>query len=315
MPKGFKMMENKNKIGIVSCDKWIYKIKEDIEIMNALKKKGFFVDIISWEDKYIDYSNYKFLILKSVWGYHRKFTRFNSWLNMIDDLNIELLNAVAVVKENIDKSIQFNTLENNGIKTIPTVFIKDIFKIKEIYFSNSIFKEKSKIVLKPIVSGSGENTKIVEQNNFTIKELTKLYTKHFYKIKNRKGIMIQPYMKEIESGEYSIIFIDNEISHFMKRFPGVLTDEKKVLQISELPADVLELSIKVATIPEYLNCLYLRVDLIKTKLGALVMEVEAADPDLLTRNVIDDEKRKTIFENIASKIENRVVTSENNFHR
>ena len=68
------------KIGIVSCNEWQGKIKEDLYLQEALKEQGKEADIISWEDKTINYDEYDLLILRSVWGYQHKYKEFKEWL-------------------------------------------------------------------------------------------------------------------------------------------------------------------------------------------------------------------------------------------
>lgn len=69
-----------NKVAIVSCDNWKGKIKEDIYLNDALIKLGIISQIISWEDKDVDFEGYDALILRSVWGYQNKYKEFKEWL-------------------------------------------------------------------------------------------------------------------------------------------------------------------------------------------------------------------------------------------
>ena len=76
----FKKVEiSIKKVAIVSCDKWKNKITEDLLLEKELIINNIDAEIISWEDKSIDYSKYDCLILRSVWGYQDKYLEFSKY--------------------------------------------------------------------------------------------------------------------------------------------------------------------------------------------------------------------------------------------
>ena len=77
------MRTNLISVGIVSNDKYINKIQEDLALKKALEEDGCISEIISWENEQIDYSKYDCLVLRSVWGYHNKYREFKKWLTML----------------------------------------------------------------------------------------------------------------------------------------------------------------------------------------------------------------------------------------
>ena len=85
------------KIGIVSCDKWKDKIKEDLLLQKELLKNGIDAEIISWQNKNIDYSEYNCLILRSVWGYQDDYENFKEWLLFIKENNLIMFNNVNII--------------------------------------------------------------------------------------------------------------------------------------------------------------------------------------------------------------------------
>ena len=93
------------KVAIVSCDKWKNKITEDLLLEKELIINNIDAEIISWEDKSIDYSKYDCLILRSVWGYQDKYLEFREWLQMIKNKNILLLNHPDIIINNIQNQI------------------------------------------------------------------------------------------------------------------------------------------------------------------------------------------------------------------
>lgn len=259
------------KIGIVSCNKWKNKIIEDCSIQKQFVINGFDCDIISWEDKEIDYNEYECLLLRSVWGYQNNYEAFISWLSFIKENNIKLYNSVETIKNNIRKDIQFHILDENGIPHIPTKFYVDIDGLNNLSYNS---------VIKPIISGSGNNTFIVTPDN--IQSVKKIFNNIL--LCRNNGFMVQPYIKDIEHGEYSIVFIGNTNTHNMIRTPGIFTEKIKPYEIKSIPQNVIDLANKVKSISDLKDSLYMRIDIVGDE-KPLIMEVELAEPDLLTRYI------------------------------
>lgn len=255
------------KIGIVSNDKYINKIAEDINIKKFLNSMGYKAEIISWEDENINYSDYSSLLLRSVWGYQHNYDKFIKWLDMLENNNITIFNDVATIKSNIRKDIQFKILDKYNIPHIKTIFQKESLDLKSFM---------PDYIVKPIISGSGDNTTRIKDANIEI--LNKIISE------NDNGIMIQPYEKTIGNGEYSIIFIDGFNTHNMLRYPGIFYKKERPRQLFDVPKKVLDLAYKVKNIPEYKELLYMRIDIVDSN-NPKIMEVELAEPDLLTRNI------------------------------
>lgn len=295
------------KIAIISCDKWMNKLEEDINLKNELIKLGLDVEIISWQQPL--YEKYDLLVLRSVWGYQNYYNDFKKWLLYIKNNNIPLVNNVDIVLNNIMKDIQFDILKKNNIELIDTLFLEQI----ELYDEKIIPNLDDKLyVIKPTISGSGENTYLIDDVNSnsivnTIKkeEITKKY-KSVLEKNNDCKIMIQPFISEINNGEYSCIFIDGKLTHTMLRFPNIFHEKKRPYLITEIPECIIKLAKKVEKIPEYKNYLYMRIDMVLIDDKAKIMEVELAEPDLLTKYIDNEKLKSDIVRTFAKKIEGRI---------
>ena len=272
------------KVAIVSNNTFKNKIDEDNNLKRELEIRGIPADIISWEDTTVNYSQYSLLVLRSVWGYQNNYKNFIKWLDFLKQFKIPIYNSVDIIKNNIRKDVQFGILDKNDIPHVPTVFVKDDLDL-------SLLKEGS--IVKPIVSGSGEKTyKCEEADLLTINNL--LHDKD-------NGLMIQPYIEEVKNGEYSIIFIDKENTHNMIRTPGIFTPKKKPFRVYDVPERVITLGERVRDIKDYQDALYMRVDIVDAK-EPMVMEVELAEPDLLTRHIISDRPIKRLAKAIQRRL-------------
>ncbi|MEG1150192.1 MAG: hypothetical protein RSE17_02760 [Bacilli bacterium] len=307
--------QNFNKsVAIVSCNKWVLKVKEDWLLKNALNKLNVNVDIISWEDESLDYKKYDALIIRSIWGYQDNSIKFNNWLDSLLKNNIKVFNDVSIVKNNLNKYEQFKLLKKYNIPCINTEFIfkKDI----KDSLSNTInslletnFNKKDLIVIKPVISGSGNNTYIIDSkknhnNSIMLSEVDSLFNNDIL----TNGLMIQKFMPEIINGEYSLIYIDSSLSHVMLRFPAIFSSVYHVDEIvlKSLDSEVLSLGNSIKEIKEYKNSLYMRVDILKTNEGTKIMEVELLDPDLLYNYIKDSKMRQKAMNLFANSIVKRL---------
>lgn len=281
------------KIGIVSCNEWQGKIKEDLFLQEALKEQGKDAEIISWEDKDINYDEYDLLILRSVWGYQHKYKEFKEWLLSIKDKGIKLLNEPDQILRNIRKNIQFAYLVNNDIPHIPTIII---YSKEDL---DTLLSTVKTGVIKPIISGSGNNTFLVNE------DLDRNILLSLLDIEDN-GLMYQPYIEGIKDGEYACIYIDNEPSHNMLRFPGIFSTKDKPKYLESIPEDVKALADKVASLDEYKDALYMRIDIVINNGIPTIMEVELAEPDLLFKYIPDENIRNNKVKEFAKKLIRRL---------
>ena len=296
----FKKVEmSMKKVAIVSCNKWMNKITEDLLLKQELIKNNIGTEIISWEDKSIDYSKFDCLILRSAWGYQDKYLEFKQWLQMIKNKNILLLNYPDIIINNIQKNKQFNILKNNNIPFIDTDFVYNEEDLLEKIDSNPL------AVIKPVISGSGENTYLIKQENLSnlrniLNELNNVF------IQNDNGIMIQPYINGIENGEYACVFIDGINTHNMLRFPGVFSEKKRSIYLSNIPHCVKKLAYDVSKLEEFADYLYMRVDIVLQDGNPIIMEVELAEPDLLFKYIENDTIRNQGIKLLSKSIVRRM---------
>lgn len=272
------------RVGIVSNNKYQNKIIEDMNLKSALEEEGIIAEIISWENQNNEYDKYNCLVIRSIWGYQNDYSKFKKWLQLMKENNIAIYNSIDMIKQNIVKDKQFEILDKNGIAHIETIFQKG-------------FIDSSKIgenqIIKPIISGSGNNT--YKSNQYDLLKLEMIVRKE------DNGIMIQPYEKSIENGEFSIVFIDKENTHNMIRYPGIFYKKQKPYELKSVPDNVLKLAKKVMSIPDYNDALYMRVDIVDEK-EPKVMEVELTEPDLLTRYISSNEPIRKLSKGIKRRI-------------
>lgn len=302
-------------VGIVSTDTLKNKLKDDLYLKYALNKQNVDVDIISWEDKKVDYNKYQIIVVRSIWGYQNKISEFNDWIDMLFRKKIPVFNNIDLIRGNYNKFIQYNILLKNNIPCIDTkfIFLKDIKSdIKTII--DSLIDESSIYVIKPIVSGSGNNSFLISHNVVARKNYLdlSLIDDHFFQIikENNNGIMLQPFIDTIDEGELSLIYIDHAFSHAIIRNTSIFNNNygNKFLDIDQIDPEAIALGNKISEISEYKEYLYLRIDLLKYRNHYCVIEVELLDPCLFFSVIKDKKIRNDKINNFATAISNKLMS-------
>ena len=266
------------KVNIVSSSKYKNRIKEDLILQKYLLKEGYHTKIISFED---DYQESDLNIIRSVWGYHHKVEKFLEFIN-----NNKTINTKDLIINNIDKKKQYQILKENDISTIDTIFLDNI---KEYKYNSD------KIVIKPVISASGDNTFIINNVN------------DLENVKNLNNIMIQPFIDGVNDGEISVIVIDKRIKYGIKRFPGVFTKYKKeeYISINNLDKDIIDTVNNIILIKEYKEAVFMRIDFIFDNNCYKVMEVELVDPNLFIETINDSKLKDEVYKSFVKAIKTR----------
>ena len=199
---------------------------------------------------------------------------FNEFLNNVKKNNIKIFNSLDIIKDNYHKDIQYELLINNDIPVIKTYFTKDLDEASDL-----VSKIRGPVVIKPTISGSGHNTYVIGKVSKNSIELTDIKDK-FKDIKT--GVMIQPYAKEGEDGELSLIFINKKFLYAIKRYTNIFNNKFEIDYIDKDKVDskLIDIGLKILNIKEYENSIYARIDLIKTNSIYKIMEVELVEPEL-----------------------------------
>lgn len=288
----FKCSSKKKSVAILSSKKWQNKVTDDILLKQELIKNNFNASIVAWDEEN-EYSKYDLAIIRSIWGYEEDIGMFEKFLDTLTKNNVKILNSVSIMKNNYYKEKQFELLDKYDIPHIKTVFVPE--NSKDIA---SLVKEnmENEMIIKPSISASGKNTYLLNstskrKNTISLGEVNS----RFKEINKTTSLMLQPFIKEIDDGEISLIYIDGKFSHAIKRFPSIFNDTKGVSYLADVPKKLLDLGNKVLEIKEYQGALYERIDVVKIKNEYIVMELELVEPDFFIRNIQSKKIRKEIL--------------------
>jgi len=249
---------------------------EDDKLLLFLKEKGLSIEMVIWNDEKVNWENYQLAILKSPWDYFDLYEDFKTWINLLEEKNIRILNPIDVVKWNADKHY-LKEIESAGLNITPSIFITNGEEIN----LNTFFEKfnTDKLIVKPCISGGAKNTFKV-----TLDNVEEINQKLSLLIQN-EDFIIQPFLAEIlESGEWSFIFFNGIYSHTLvkKAKQGdfrVQPAHGGSVHVQNPDQDLIEIA------AEYVrhfakNCLYARVDGTFVNNQFLLMELELIEPFL-----------------------------------
>jgi glutathione synthase/RimK-type ligase-like ATP-grasp enzyme len=183
---------------------------EDEKLLRFLQEKGLDISFVVWNAPEVNWQQYDVAIIKSPWDYHDQIAAFYTWLKATAQSGVRLLNPVDMMIWNSNKKYLIE-IADAGLPVIPSRLIKQ----GESPDWSEFFTlwNTDKIVVKPCVSAGAKNTILLKREEIATKreELTTLL--------QAEDFLAQPYLDEIEEGEWSFVFFGGQFSHVLLKTP------------------------------------------------------------------------------------------------
>ncbi len=246
----------------------------------ALKELGWDVEKISWRSRGTDWTRYGIVVIRSPWDYPTDAPRFLALLDEIEASSTPLFNPPELVRWNLHKSY-LNWLDERDVSVVPTRWLDkprkaDILALFDEYGSD-------KMVIKPAIGANAEHAHVLDKRTLEQDwpEIEPVF--------EHRQAMVQPFRTAIQSeGEYSVMFVDGEISHTIRKTPkagdfrsqeehgaDIALVEPEALLVKRASEAVRALSVRP---------LYGRADMIRNPDGDFeVMELELIEPSMYLR--------------------------------
>ncbi|AHM63344.1 hypothetical protein D770_25495 [Flammeovirgaceae bacterium 311] len=250
--------------------------QENNLLLAYLQQKDLDIHKEIWTDPAVDWQQYDLVLLKAPWDYFDKFTLFKQWLNKLEQLEVNLLNPVTVVRWNSDKHY-LHDIQDGGLPIIPAVFIEKGEQPHLAEYFESFGTDT--LIIKPAVSGGAKNTILLTRDTLDA------ISPGIRKLLEEESFMVQPFIREIQTeGEWSLLFFGGHYSHCILKTAA--TGDFRVQHIHggsvhpmEAPAALRELA------QQYIDkfakgCLYARVDGVMIQGQFALMELELIEPYL-----------------------------------
>ena len=245
------------------------------DLLPFLQNKGLDIQEEIWDDPLVDWSVYDVALLRMPWDYTQKFSEFKSWLDKIEALGVKLLNDYATVRWNLDKHY-LKEISDAGRNLIPSVFLEQNWTGGVPSLFDTLNSDQ--IIIKPCVSAGSRNTLKLARESASEAEQT------VAELLLGGAYIAQPFMKEINEGEWSFVFFNNKFSHAILKKPK--TGDFRVQQF--FGGTIERIDPEQEFIDEagsYLNSfapktLYARVDGLMVNGKFMLMELELIEPFL-----------------------------------
>lgn len=271
-------------VGLITYSKLPHGSPDDQPLAAALRDLGVTVDWLVWDAAQTDLSRYDLLVLRSPWDYHHRPAEFRTWLDEVSARGLPLRNPAATVRWNMDKRY-LRDLQQRGVEIAPTRF----FAAHAAIDLSAVLAEEgwAQAVIKPSVSASAHATWRTTGDGRDSLDGQRLADMQAT-LPAEAAILIQPYLPAIAAGEWSLVFIDRQFSHAVRKTPTqgdfrVQEEHGGTTQAAAAPAALVSAAAQVLeAVPD--DLLYARVDGLWGAGGLLLMELEVFEPSLYLRH-------------------------------
>jgi hypothetical protein len=244
---------------------------DEAGLMAALANAGIEASLVAWDDPHADWDAPVPTILRSTWNYARHCDAFLKWIDRLA-LVAPVWNPLGVVRANVRKRYLL-ALAERGVPVAPTQLVAR-------GAAATAQLPDGRIVIKPEIGAGSLNTRA-----FTPEQRDDARA-HLAMITEHGDALVQPYIASVDGyGERSLIWIDGELTHAMRKTPRFVGDSERTEGPFAIADD--ERAVADAALAPYRDhILYGRVDLARDDAGQpMVMELELIEPSLfLTRH-------------------------------
>ena len=254
----------------------------DLEpVRSALAADGVDVEVVSWDDRLIDWGRFDAAILRSTWDYAERIDEFRGWLDVVVQ-RTRLVNPIGAVRWNLDKHYLLDLAEE-GIAIVPTTFVELNAPLPELDPAVDVF------VVKPAI-GAG---------SIGARRCVRAEVAEHVDLLHGAGFvaMVQPYVDMIDvAAETSLVYLGDGTrmvyDHaFSKQAILTSTDveqngglmAKEEIGVREGSAAERALGdaiVSSALVRSFGPLAYARVDVVPTPTGPVLMELELIEPSL-----------------------------------
>lgn len=256
---------------LVSCLELPEPDPDEAPLKAAFERAGFSCGVKAWDDPNVDWSETSLAFLRATWNYHTQLEAFRGWLARADAAT-RLLNPLSLVEWNLHKGY----LVELASKQIPVVPTEVIAKGSSADLSQLVeARGWSDVVIKPAVSGGSYRTLRANSSNWQDGMA------HFEGLVQDRDTLVQVYLPSVEGyGERSLIWIDGQLTHAVRKSPRFLDDDEHVSDAMEISAAERQLAQtcldSIQTKP-----FYARIDVAPDENGdPMLMELELIEPSL-----------------------------------
>jgi glutathione synthase/RimK-type ligase-like ATP-grasp enzyme len=202
--------EARKTVALVTSDALANLCEDDQLLVAALAEIGVASVPAVWSDASIDWTSFDAVVMRTPWDYFERVAEFRRWLDARIAERVPLCNAPEILRWNFDKSY-LQDLARAGVAIVPTIAIAkndgaDIAGLARA-------RGWDEIVVKPTIAGGAYRT-----YRFRVEEWGR-YAADIAETLADRGVLVQPFLPEIQDGELSLLFFDGVFSHAVRKRP------------------------------------------------------------------------------------------------
>lgn len=235
---------------------------DEAPLAAALAVGGFDAQLVAWDDPAADWDAPIPTIIRSTWNYALDVDAFLAWVDRVAKAG-PLFNPPEVVSGNVKKRYLLE-LAARGVPVVPTTLVER---------GESCALPAGRFVIKPEVGAGSLGAKAFDGPSDAARA-------HLAALTANGAALVQPYVASVEGyGERSIVMIDGELSHAIRKSPRFAGDSENIAGPFPIAED--EHAVASAALAPYGDLLYGRVDLARDAQDRpMVMELELVEPSL-----------------------------------
>jgi len=243
-------------------------------LAKAVQQRGLTSAEAAWDDPGVAWGDFRLVVLRSTWNYYLHHEDFLRWVEATASV-ATMHNPPAVVCWNTHKRYLIELAEK-GIAVVPTEYVPTgaNASLAELLAR----RDWQRAVVKPAVSAASHMT-------FAMTAASSSDQTQFNALCSERDMLVQPFVASVTGyGERSVVVIDGEISHAVRKSPRFGGEDESVkgpLDISQAEADLALSALEAISPPHEGPLLYARVDMAPDESGApMLMELELTEPSL-----------------------------------
>lgn len=266
-PEGMPMAAT----AIVTCTALPEADRDETLLLDTLAAAGVPAELVAWDDPDADWGSFGLAVIRSTWNYVTDLPAFLSWARRAAEVTT-LVNPVDVVAWNTHKGY-LRELADRGVPVVPTVHVD---QGSDVGLAELLGERGwTDVVVKPAVGAGSTLTERIT-DPVTVESVA-----FWRRLVRDRDALVQPYLASVaQYGERSLIWIDGEFTHAVRKAPRLSGDDEAVSDALPIAADELALAEQVIADVDH-DLLYARVDLIRDDHGRpLLAELELVEPSL-----------------------------------
>lgn len=249
---------------------------DDRHLARALAELGASVTWCCWDDPRVRWKDFDIVVLRSCWDYHLRPDAFLTWIRICVASGVTLVNHAVSVLATIHKRY----LLELAAAGVPVPALELVTRGRRASLDEVLASRGwREAVVKPAISASAQDTWRVHQG------ASDSSSARFRDLLSRADVIVQEFVPEVVThGEQSLVFIDGEFSHAVRKQPahGDFRTQSQfgaAVSACDPRPDVLAVA-RHALVVAGTASVYARVDVIDAAAGPLLMELELIEPQL-----------------------------------